>query len=531
MSNPLSDMEHPDVIFAIGTNMTECHPVAATRLKKAVSRGARMIVADPRETRLAKMADIHLRIRVGSDVALLLAMANVISREHLTDDSFINERTSGSEEFIEHIKEFTPEWAAPICEVDADLIEEAAIIYGKGAPAAIYYTLGITEHICGVDNVQSLCNLALMTGNLGVTGGGINPMRGQNNIQGAGDCGAVPANFPGFQSCADEAFAEKFSKAYGNKIDAQKGITKVSALNQSGNEGPEGIHAMLIDGENTVVTDPDKNHCENALKSLDHLVVIDLFMTETAQLASVVFPATGFAETDGVQTNTERRVQRLRAAVPPPGEAKPDWWIISEIAKRMGNKNFDHFNSAKDVFNELCSLSPIYSGLDWDRIEDGEYQWPVPDKDHPGTPRLHEKEFKNGKGLFKIIGYRDPAEVIDDNYPVWLTTGRRLQAYHSRTQTGRSAGIDYLLNEETLEINPKDAKTWEIKDGDFVRMSSRRGSIDIKVRITDMSPVGTVFTSFSFASVPVNVLTGSGYDPVTETAELKVCAVKIELVK
>ena len=531
MSNPLADMEHPDVIFAIGTNMTECHPVAATRLKKAVSRGAKMIVVDPRETRLAKMADLHLRIRVGSDVALLLAMAHVISREGLTDDSFINERTSGSEEFIEHIKKFTPEWAAPICEVDATLIEEAAIIYGKGTPAAIYYTLGITEHICGVDNVQSLCNLALMTGNLGLTGGGINPMRGQNNIQGAGDCGAVPSNFPGFQACADEANAEKFSKAYGTQIDALKGITKVAALNQSGSDGPDGIHAMLIDGENTVVTDPDKNHCEKALKSLDHLVVIDLFMTETAQLADVVFPATGFAETDGVQTNTERRVQRLRAAVPPPGEAKPDWWVISEIAKRMGNKQFDHFNSAMDVFNELCSLSPIYSGLDWNRIDNGEYQWPVPDKDHPGTPRLHEKEFKNGKGLFKVIGYRDPAEVIDENYPVWLTTGRRLQAYHTRTQTGRSAGIDYLLNEETLEINPQDAESWKIKDGDFVKMSSRRGSIDIKVRITDTSPCGTVFTSFSFASVPVNILTGSGYDPITETAELKVCPVKIELVK
>lgn len=523
-------MEHPDVIFAIGTNMTECHPVAATRLKKAITRGAKMIVVDPRETRLAKMAHLHLRIRVGSDVALLLAMANVISREGLLDDSFIKERTSGSSDFIKHVEEFTPDWAATICEIDAKLIEEAAIIYGKGNPAAIYYTLGITEHICGVDNVQSLCNLALMTGNLGVTGGGINPMRGQNNIQGAGDCGAVPSNFPGFQPCSDPNFAEKFSKAYGRSIDPQKGITKVAALNQSGQEGPDGIHAMLIDGENTVVTDPDKKHCEKALGSLQHLVVIDLFMTETAQLADIVFPATGFAETDGVQTNTERRVQRLRAAVPPPGEAKPDWWIISEISKRMGNKQFEHFHSAKDVFNELCSLSPIYNGLDWDRIENSEYQWPVPEKDHPGTPRLHEKEFKNGKGLFTIIGYRDPAEVIDEDYPVWLTTGRRLQAYHSRTQTGRSAGIDYLLNEETLEVNPKDAIEWQLKDGDFVEMSSRRGSITIKVRVTDKSPQGTVFTSFSFASVPVNILTGSGYDPVTDTAELKVCPVRIELV-
>jgi len=379
MSNPLVDMEHPEVIFAIGTNMTECHPVAATRLKKAVSRGAKMIVVDPRETRLAKMADLHIRIRVGSDVALLLAMAHVISREGLIDKEFIESRTSGSEDFLNHVKDFTPEWASEICEVSAEQIEQAALWYGEGNPSAIYYTLGITEHICGVDNVQSLCNLSLMTGNLGIKGGGINPMRGQNNIQGAGDCGAVPNNFPGFQPCDDQSHADKFSKAYGNQIDAERGITKVAALNSCGSEGPDGIHAMLIDGENTVVTDPDMNHCKNALKSLKHLVVIDLFLTETAQLADVVFPATAFAETDGVQTNTERRVQRLRAAVPPPGEAKPDWWIISEISKRMGNTQFNHFESAKDVFNELCSLSPIYAGLDWDRIGDGEFQWPVPE--------------------------------------------------------------------------------------------------------------------------------------------------------
>ncbi len=525
MSNPLRDMEHPDIIFCIGTNMTECHPVAATRLKKAIARGAKMIVADPREIHLAKLADLYLPIRVGSDVALLLAMAHVIEREGLIDREFIDSRTAHGDEFLAHVKAFTPEWAAPICEVPAADIEKAAMWYGKGAPSAIYYTLGITEHICGVDNVQSLCNLALMTGNLGVEGGGINPMRGQNNIQGAGDCGAVPSNFPGFQPCADPANAEKFTKAYGCEIEAKPGLTKVAALNACGKE-EDGIHALLIDGENTVVTDPDINHCKHALGSLDHLVVIDLFLTDTAKLADIVFPATGFAETDGVQTNTERRVQRLRAAVPPPGEAKPDWWIIAQIAQRMGTPGFE-FNSAKDVFNELCSLSPIYAGLDWDRIDKGEYHWPVPSNDHPGTPRLHENEFKNGRGLFKIINYRDPAEVIDDEFPVWLTTGRRLQSYHTRTQTGRSEGIDYLLEEETLEVNPTDATSWDIADGEFVRMASRRGEIQIKVRVTDRSPQGTVFTSFSFASVPVNILTGGGYDPVTDTAELKVCPVRI----
>lgn len=522
MSNPLKDMEKPDVIFAIGTNMTECHPVAATRLKKAITNGAKMIVVDPRKTRLAKLADIHLPIRVGSDVALLLAMAHVIARENLVDASFIADRTAGGEEFLEHVKEFTPEWASKICEVPAADIETAGLLYGRAKPGAIFYTLGITEHICGVDNVKSLCNLALMTGNLGLEGGGINPMRGQNNIQGAGDCGAVPNNFVGFQPCDDPASAEKLSKAYGREIDCERGITKVTALNECG----KSIHAMIIDGENTVVTDPDRNHCEAALKSLDHLVVIDLFLTETAEFANVVFPATAWGETDGVQANTERRVQRLRQAVPSWGESKPDWWIVSEIAKRMGTPGFE-YNSAKEVFNEICELSPIYAGLDWDRIENGEYQWPVPEKGHPGTPRLHEKEFKNGRGKFSIIGYRDPAEVISDEFPIWLTTGRRLEAYHSRTQTGRSAGIEYLLSHETLEIHPEDAERLGLVHGAMAKMASARGEIEIEIEINDRSPQGTVFTSFSFANVPVNILTGSGYDPETQTAELKVCPVRI----
>ena len=522
MSNPLADMEKPDVVFCIGTNMTECHPVAATGIKKALRRGAKMIVADPRRIPLADLAEIYLPIRVGSDVALLLAMANVIVRENLMDPTFVEARTSGAADFFEHVKEFTPEWAAKITEVPAEAIERAAILYGQADRGAIFYTLGITEHICGVDNVQSLCNLALMTGNIGREGTGINPMRGQNNIQGAGDAGAVPANYPGFQPVTDPAAQAKFEILYGRKIDLEKGITKVTALDRCG----DGIRAMLIDGENTLVSDPEREHCEKALRSLDHLVVIDIFLTETAAIADVVLPATSWGETDGVCTNTERRVQRLRAAVAPPGEAKPDWWIIGEIGKRLGLDGFD-FISAKEVFNELCELSPIYAGIDWDRIDEGKYQWPVPEKDHPGTPILHEGEFKNGKGLFRLISYRDPAETISDDYPVWLTTGRRLQAYHTRTQTGRAQGIDYLLAEESLEIHPDDAQAWGLKNGSWCQLSSRRGSVRIKAKITDQSPRGTVFTSFSFNNVPINILTGSGYDPVTETAELKVCAVRI----
>ena len=526
MSNPLADMEKPDVIFCIGTNMTEAHPVAATRLKRAIARGAKLIVADPRRIRLAEMAHLYLPIRVGSDAALLLAMAHVIVREGLYNERFIAERTEGWERFKEHVQQFSPQWAESICQVPAQDIETAAIWYASADKGAIYYTLGITEHICGVENVQTLANLALMTGHIGREGTGINPMRGQNNIQGAGDSGALPNNYPGFQPVTDPANQAKFEKAYGRKVDLEKGWTKVQALDLAGDQ----VHAMIIDGENTLVSDPNREHCEHALRSLEFLVVMDIFLTETAQLADVVLPAAAWGEVDGVFTNTERRVQRVRAAVPPPGEAKPDWWIISQIAQRMGLKGFD-YDHPSQIFNELCELSPIYHGLDWERVATGKYHWPVPYKGHPGTPILHQDGFINGRGKFSCTHYRDPAETIDDEYPVWLTTGRRLESYHTRTQTGRSDGIDYLLPQERLEVHPEDLAAWGIQDGEWVRLCSRRGCIKIRVKATRRSPRGTVFASFAFSDTPINVLTGSGYDPITHTAELKVCPVRVEPVR
>ena len=525
MSNPLVDMEKPETIFCIGTNMTECHPVAATRLKRAKANGARMIVADPRRIPLAEMADLYLPIQVGTDVALLLAMAHVIDRDGLVDEEFVAARTEGFEAFRANIKDKTPEWAAAICGVPAADIETAARWYGEVDRGAIYYTLGITEHVSGVDNVQSLCNLVLMTGNIGKEGTGINPMRGQNNVQGSGDAGGVPANFPGFQPVKDPASTDKFEKLYGKRVDSDY-ITKVDAFTMVGKD----IFAMLIVGENTLVSDPDRKHCEAAIRALDHLVVIDLFLTETAAEADVVLPATGYAETDGVVVNTERRVQRVRQAVKPQGNAKPEWWILSEIARRVGIPGFD-YGSAKDVFNELCAISPIYAGLDWDRIDKSEYQWPVPDKDHPGTPVLHIGEFKNGRGRFSVMGYRPPAEALSDAFPVWLTTGRRLQAYHTRTQTGRSAGIDYFLPEELLEVHPDYVAKYGLTDGGYCKMSSPRGAVTVKVKAIRKTRPGTVFCSFSFNEVPVNFLTGGGYDPVTKTAELKVTVVRLEPVE
>jgi len=503
--------------------MTECHPVAATRLKKALARGAKLIVADPRRIKLAELAHLYLPLRVGTDVALLLGMAHVLVRENLLDTEFIALRTQGIDEFIEHVKQFTPEWAAKITGVPAKDIENAARWYGSADKASIYYTLGITEHICGVDNVQSLCNLALMTGNIGREGAGINPLRGQHNIQGAGDAGAAPTEYVGYQTVNKPENRAKFEQLYGRPMDPDRGLTKVQALEACG----KGIHAMLIDGENTLVSDPDRIHGEHALRSLDHLVVIDIFLTETAELAHVVLPSTSWGETDGTYVNTERRIQRVRAAVTPPGEAKPDWWILSALANRLSIPGFE-YDSPKEVFNEICSAAPIYAGVDWDMVATGQYQWPIPYKGHPGTPRLHEDGFTNDRGLFRVIGYRDPAEVVDEAYPVWLTTGRRLQNYHTRTQTGRAAGIDYFSPEETLEVHPDNVKAWGLTDGGWARMSSRRGAVMIKIKATTRSPRGTVFASFSFNSTPVNILTGSGYDPNTHTAELKVCPVRIE---
>lgn len=525
MSNPLADMDKPDAIFCIGTNMTECHPVAATRIKKAHRGGATLIVADPRRIPLAEMADIYLPLQVGTDVALLLGMAHVIAREGLVDRAFVQARTLDAEAFLQHVQGFTPQWAESICGVPAVDIERAALAFGRADRGAIFYTLGITEHICGVDNVQSLCNLSLMTGNIGREGTGINPMRGQNNIQGAGDAGGLPNNFAGFQPVDDPDNNARFSALYGRAIDAERGITKVRALDYAA-DGK--MKAMLIAGENTLVSDPDRHHCEKALRSLDHLVVLDLFVTETAALADVVLPASAWGETDGVFTNTERRIQRVRAAVPAQGEAKPDWWIISQLAKRMSLPGFE-YESAEDVFTELCEVSPIYRGVNWERAGEGTYHWPVPAEGHRGTPRLHEDDFpsETGKGTFKRVEYREPAEVVDEVYPVWLTTGRRLQHYHTRTMTGR-AGMDYFVPEETLEVHPSDATAMGLTDGGRVKMSSRRGTVELTVQATDRSPRGTVFCSFGFGDTAVNDLTGAGYDPVTETAELKVCPVRLE---
>lgn len=529
MSNSIQEMENAPLLFCVGTNMTECHPVIAVRVKKAVRKGAKLIVADPRRIDLARYGHHFLQLRIGTDTALFNAMAKVIIDEDLVDREFLERRTTGYEELAKHLEAFTLKWAEKITGVPASQIRAAAIEYATAERAGIYYTLGVTEHICGVGNVQSLCNLALLTGNLGKESAGVNPLRGQNNIQGAGDCGALPNNYPGFQAVNDPVNRKKFEVAWGVPLDPDKGITKIRAMDEAINGN---IKSMWIIGENTLVSDPDTHHTRKALEKLDFLIVQDMFLTGTAQLADVVFPAAAFAETDGFFTNSDRRVQRIRKALEPPGLAKPDWWIISQVTQRIHTPVKMRYESSEEVFHELAELSPFYHGMSYQRIDSGSIQWPCPDADHPGTPYLHKDRFENGRGILQRVEYVPPSEVPDDRYPFFLTTGRRLATYHTNTMTGRSSGFSVLVPNEWLELHPADAERISVQSGDWVKVTSRRGCVFTRTRITRRSPQGTVFMSFAFPDEsPTNTVTNPTVDPITETPELKVAAVAVERVQ
>lgn len=527
MSNSIEEMERATFLFCVGTNMTETHPVMAVRVKKAVRKGARLVVADPRRIRLAEYAARYLPIRPGSDTALFNAMARTIVDEGLVNREFVRERTTGFEELVEHLRPFTPEWAEGITGVPAEDIRNTAIEYARAERSGIYYTLGVTEHVCGVGNVQALCNLALLTGHIGRPGTGVNPLRGQNNIQGAGDCGALPNHFPGFQKVDDPSCRRKMEALWGVPLDGKPGITKIRAMEHA----VEGrIRAMWIVGENTAVSDADGRTVERALRNLEFLVVQDIFETETAKYAHVVLPAAAFAEVDGTFTNSERRVQRVRKALEPPGQARPDWWIIGQVGMRMNAATKMDFRSAEEVFDELARVSPIYHGMSYRRLEGRGLQWPCPDPDHPGTPFLHAGKFENGRGILSRVEYIPPQEVPTREFPFVLTTGRRLATYHTNTQTGRSAGFRSLVPHEWLEVNPEDARRLGISTGDWVEVRSRRGEIRVRALVTNRSQPGVAFLSFSFPETRTNVLTSARGDPRTETPELKVTAVSLRRV-
>ena len=525
MTNSIAELAGAKLILAVGTNTTETHPVLATRVKEAVRKGAKLIVADPRRIDLADHATRWLRLRIGTDTALFNAMARVIIEEGLESRDFIDRHTEGFEEFRKSVQEFTPEYAERITGVPAEEIVAAAREYATTKPAAIIYTMGITQHTCGVQNVQSLSNLCLLCGNFGLPSSGVNPLRGQNNVQGACDMGCGPVDLPGYQKIANDDVRRKWEQAWGANLPDRPGLTKIAAIDAM-LEGR--VKAAFVMGENSLISEADASKARRALEALDFFVVQDIFLTDTAALADVVLPATSFAETDGTFTNTERRVQRVRKAVEPPGEARDDWRIVAELSTRMGYPmNYDH---ASQVWDEVAGQTPPLAGISYQRLEGDGIQWPCPTPDHPGTPYLHG-ELWEGKqtAYFRPVGYAPPDEQPDEEFPFVLTTGRHLQAYHTHTMTGRTPGIRVLLPEETAEINPADGQRLGIEDGERVRIVSRRGEVTATARFTDRSAEGVVFLSFHFPDQAItNLLTNDACDPIAHTPEYKACAVRVE---
>ena len=527
MTNSVNEIAEPGCIFAIGTNTTHAHPIIGLRVKRAVRDGATLIVANPKRIDLCRFADLFLQIRPGTDVALLLGMMKVIVDEGLEDKAYVEQRTENFEDLKRSLDAFTLEKAAQITGVDAKLIAKAARLFAKADPGRILYTMGVTQHTHGTDNVKSLSNLAMLTGNVGKYGGGVNPLRGQNNVQGACDMGALPNVYPAYQAVTLPQAQEKFQKAWGKDLSPSPGLTHTEIVDAA-LEGK--IKALYMMGENPLLSEANAHHAEEAFKKAEFMVCQDIFLTETAQLADVVFPAASFAEKDGTFTNTERRVQRVRKAIEPVGDSKPDWWIVSELAKRMGAKGFD-FETAEQVFEDIRSVAPSYAGITYARIEDQGIQWPCPTPDHPGTPYLHKDKFvrPGGKGSFMPLEYRESAELPDKQYPLILTTDRSLYHYHTSTMTMRVAGLKALDDRERLNIHPDDAANLSIVDGQKVKVVSRRGQVDVEAKITDICPKGVVSMTFHFAEARTNLLTNNAIDPIAKIPETKVCAVRVEV--
>ncbi|MBM4020071.1 MAG: formate dehydrogenase subunit alpha, partial [Planctomycetes bacterium] len=524
MTNSVEDFACAGCIFVIGSNTTECHPVIGAAIKRAVlQRNVPLIVADPRKIELTEFAVLHLRHKGGTDVALVNAMAHVIIKEGLQDRTFVAQRTEAFDEFRRAVEPYTPEMAAGITGVPAEKIVEAARIYARASAASIVYSMGITQHTTGTDNVLALANLAMLTGNVGKPGAGVNALRGQNNVQGCCDVGGLPTDLPGYQKVADEAVREKFSKAWGAPLSGRPGLTVVEML-QAAAEGK--LRALYVMGENPMLSDPDLHHVEEGLRKLDLLVVQDIFLTETARLAHVVLPAAAFAEKDGTFTSTERRVQRVRKGLEPLGQARQDWEIITDLSRRMGYPMA--YASPAAIMEEIASLSPIYGGMTHERLERGGLQWPCPTREHPGTPILHVGKFSRGKGKFHPVEFIPPKELPDGEYPLLLSTGRILQHFHTGSMSRRSGVLADLVSVGAIEIHPDDAVRLGVRDTQPVRVTSRRGQIEIAARVTGRVAPGTVFLAFHYAEAPANRLTIAALDPVAKIPEFKVCAVRVE---
>lgn len=525
MTNSISEIEQAEVLLVIGSNTTEAHPVISYYMKRAQRRGATLIVVDPRVTGLCRWADVHVQHRIGSDIALINGLMHEIIERGWADRTFIEEHTEGFEELRATVEQYPVERASEISGVPADLIRRVARILGEAGSAAVFYTLGITEHVSGTANVMTLANLQMLLGNLGKPGAGLNPLRGQNNVQGACDVGALPDVYQNYQRVDNPQVVAKFEQAWAKPgLSTSVGLS-IPAMMAGVDDGS--VRALYIFGENIVMSEPNSTQTVARLKAAELVVVNDVFETETTAFADVVFPATSWPEVEGTFTNTERRVQRTRRALNPPGETRDDWWIFAELSRRLG---YDlGFSGPAEIWEELRELGTSYHGITWERCEEVGVQWPAPTLDHPGTPYLHAGgRFTRGKGRFVPTEWVPPAEQPDAEYPLILSTGRRLWHYETGTQTRRAAGFEAVCGEETIDVNPVDAERVGVADGEMVRVSSRRGTIEVRARVTDHSPVGVCWMALHFREASANVLTTEAGDPVTETPELKHCAIRVE---
>ncbi len=524
MTNSIPEIRDADFLFVIGSNTTEAHPIIAMEMKRAVLRGAKLAVADPRAIWMAEIADWHMQIEPGSDVWLLNAMANVIVSEGLEDREWIDANTEAFESVRETVLRYSPEEAEKMTGVPAEMIREVARGYATTKKAGIYYTLGITEHTTGTDNVYALSNLVLMTGHLGIRSAGMNPLRGQNNVQGANDAGATPVFYPGYQLAEDPQVREKFGRAWGVEQSETRGLNLNEMMKTIGNQ----VRGMFLMGEDIVISEPNVGKLEKALNDIEFLVVQDIFLNESCRYADVILPAGCFAEKDGVFTNSDRRVQRVRKAVEPPGQARADWQILLDIMRRAGLEQPD-YQGVDEVYAELASLSDKFTGISHERIDaEGGLQWPVSTVDAPSTEYLHKGGVLRGKGLFQAVEYLPPHELADPEYPLVLSTGRTLYHYNAATQTRRSRGLTGKQPEGFVEVHRSNARRLGIEDGQMVDVVSRRGRVRCRAIISRQVRRNSIWMPLHFPDVRANYLTNDAGDAVTGTAEYKVCAARIE---
>lgn len=526
MTNSIQEIDGSETIFVIGANTTNAHPVIAQRMRRASQNGTKLIVANPKEIDLVRASDYFIQHKPGSDVVLLMGMCRYIIEEDLHDIKFIEEHCENFDEFKSSLEIFTPEFVEDITGVPWDQIALVARVYATCKPAALFYAMGITQHTHGTDNVMAVANLSMLTGNIGKESAGVNPLRGQNNVQGACDMGGLPNVYPGYQNVTIPENKAKFEKAWGVELSSKIGLTHTEIFDAI-YEGK--ITTLYMVGENPLLTEANAKHVRKAIEKLDFFVAQDLFLSETAQLADVVLPATSFAEKDGSFTNTERRVQRIRKAIPPREDSKPDWWILSQIAQKMGEPGFD-FTGPSEIMDEIASVTPIYGGISYERIEKVGLQWPCRDADDPGTKYLHKGKFArpNGNGQFVPLTYKKSAEIADDEYPLILTTDRSLYHYHSATMTRRVEGLEELDSNEWLKLSPTDAAQFGVEDGEWVEVFSRRGKIKVRAQVTDVCPSGVCSMTFHFHESPTNEITNPALDPVAKIPETKVTAVRVE---